>query len=834
MALSDVIVAFNVHDWFGGDFDIAGSKAWATNSADDQKVDDTSTGESRIGSAFATVATDGTGTFTHWAPGADGNPISWQTSYHFDVRDRNAPDGRARKTFGPFTVTGTSKTVTNKALTTNVATLTTSTAHGLVVGNTITVAISDAVFDGTHTVTAVPSATTISYAKTNANVTSAAATGTLTSPNVLLTSLEEEQAVPATYLSTVTAALDVYTTAAAASAAAADVSEAAAAASAALADSYIVADLGTSDGQVEALIESPTSLTKAALSATYAPVASATLAAQPFLKRLKRNVEDATLMICGDSTADGTTDGPYQFLLQLAAEWPTHTFTYRTWGTTSYNAPTTIQTGTGTRTVNVYNASVAGWRTANILAPYYDAIVKVAEPDLIITTLGHNEATVAQDFRDRYANFTESVTATWPKARLICVAQNPAQTGNEQALRAQRIEEICALRGYGFVDVHQRFIDLGDFSAYMADTIHPNAAGALLWAGEVVKHFTYLPSAAPFSSGVSTLAEPTESLITNGDFAAFSGSVPANWTATDCTVTKDLVDYENPAGYSVVLTDAGAVSVSYISQALPAKLVAGQWVTVTARVKIAAGQPYSAGNVGLADSSGETISLGMSSAGRDGWRWETVTRYFPVGVTSPVVKVYSDRTSVTSGVARVDRVIVSRGTMPRDLLLGGGTPGPQGDQGPAGSGTYVRKTANTARNNTAAQAADPHLTVSLAANASYDFECVLFANSASATPDLRLSFTWPGDATAIWGDIALTSAASSAGGSIHTAVAEVSGDMPGSSTVGLVAAKTMIVLRGHIRTVTAGDLALRWAQGTATVEDTTLYADSFLIATQRA
>lgn len=44
-----------------------------------------------------------------------------------------------------------------------------------------------------------------------------------------------------------------------------------AAASAALADSYIVADLNTSDGQMEALIESPTSLTQAALSATYGP-----------------------------------------------------------------------------------------------------------------------------------------------------------------------------------------------------------------------------------------------------------------------------------------------------------------------------------------------------------------------------------------------------------------------------------------------------------------------------------------------------------------------------------------------------------------------------------
>lgn len=73
---------------------------------------------------------------------------------------------------------GTARTVTNKALTSNVATLTTSAAHGFVVGDTVVVSISDATFDGTYTVTAVPTTTTFSYNKTAANVTSTSATGT--------------------------------------------------------------------------------------------------------------------------------------------------------------------------------------------------------------------------------------------------------------------------------------------------------------------------------------------------------------------------------------------------------------------------------------------------------------------------------------------------------------------------------------------------------------------------------------------------------------------------------------------------------------------------------
>ena len=71
-------------------------------------------------------------------------------------------------------------TVTTKALTSNVATLTTSAAHGLAVGMLVTVAGVDATFNGDYTITAVTS-TTLSYAKTASNVSSTAATGTVSS-----------------------------------------------------------------------------------------------------------------------------------------------------------------------------------------------------------------------------------------------------------------------------------------------------------------------------------------------------------------------------------------------------------------------------------------------------------------------------------------------------------------------------------------------------------------------------------------------------------------------------------------------------------------------------
>ena len=74
-------------------------------------------------------------------------------------------------------VDGLQADVTNKALTSNVATLTTSAAHGFSVGDNVHVSIGDAVFDGNYVISAVPTTTTFSYERVNADVVSGADTG---------------------------------------------------------------------------------------------------------------------------------------------------------------------------------------------------------------------------------------------------------------------------------------------------------------------------------------------------------------------------------------------------------------------------------------------------------------------------------------------------------------------------------------------------------------------------------------------------------------------------------------------------------------------------------
>jgi len=71
-----------------------------------------------------------------------------------------------------------SKTVTFVARTSNVATVTTSAAHGFVAGEIVSVDSSNSSFNGVVTVISAPTTTTFTYANTGTNLGSTAATGT--------------------------------------------------------------------------------------------------------------------------------------------------------------------------------------------------------------------------------------------------------------------------------------------------------------------------------------------------------------------------------------------------------------------------------------------------------------------------------------------------------------------------------------------------------------------------------------------------------------------------------------------------------------------------------
>jgi hypothetical protein len=99
------------------------------------------------------------------------------------VGDGNNADTQDLGLVGEYStpVTISTATITNRALTDNVATITTAAAHNFLVGDRVTIAgiaAPNTALNGTYAITTVPSATTFTYAKTNANIASAAGSGT--------------------------------------------------------------------------------------------------------------------------------------------------------------------------------------------------------------------------------------------------------------------------------------------------------------------------------------------------------------------------------------------------------------------------------------------------------------------------------------------------------------------------------------------------------------------------------------------------------------------------------------------------------------------------------
>jgi hypothetical protein len=105
----------------------------------------------------------------------DGRPWQMMRSIQWDKNSNTyngillADEYDVDKIFPAITVS-----INNKALTTDVATLTTTAAHGLSVGMQITITGVDATFNGEYRITGVPTTTTFTYAKVASNVASTA------------------------------------------------------------------------------------------------------------------------------------------------------------------------------------------------------------------------------------------------------------------------------------------------------------------------------------------------------------------------------------------------------------------------------------------------------------------------------------------------------------------------------------------------------------------------------------------------------------------------------------------------------------------------------------
>jgi lysophospholipase L1-like esterase len=405
-------------------------------------------------------------------------------------------------------------------------------------------------------------------------------------------------------------------------------------------------------------------------------------------RTLAEGLRDASIVVVGDSTSTSTgtaTNWSAKFLDGLHALFPAYTIKFADWSdaTHVYPAATEKYKGTGARTLTLWNCAVGGKNTQYQQAPYFDAMIASKQPDLIFLSHGHNHGgegaeTVEPYWRDDLTAMTELLNFACPRAELVLFAQNPRTDASAgvQALRQHVTEQVAQTRGYGFVNFHRLFLDADpELKILLADALHPNAAGYLLMAEELLRLFN--PNGILRVQQPSSLAQPiADQYLTNGAFASYTVGPPdelAGWTRNNVTVSKDTTNYEGPNGYAAKQTVVAAGTAARLSQALSAdkvKALRGGWVCLAARIFMATGRPGGAGRISLSESGGSGAGLTQNNGlvdGDNGFKWVMCARRIAADATGLSVFLNCDPAGGAGVNVTFDRAVLARGILPRDI-----------------------------------------------------------------------------------------------------------------------------------------------------------------------
>lgn len=288
-------------------------------------------------------------------------------------------------------------------------------------------------------------------------------------------------------------------------------------------------------------------------------------------KKLADDNADINILVGIDSTGDSANELPDKIAQLVFADNPTFTVKiyYYDFDLSSWGSPTTRQVGTGSNTVNIYNAARAG-ATADLLTGLnQDGIGN--SYDLIILSYGHNYNTWTSlgitgfsgtDTVYRIDESIEDLTRIHADVPILVVLQDPSQAllNTNQDERAHRAwGQIAEWRGgISLADGRRIFIDAAKPGSWYADDIHPTATGHIALANEVLRtkrtskgRFVNPPRVRQVCNRIGYFRN--KNLLLNGLFDTFTGGTPDSWTKSGAgTSAQETTDI--PSAQSIPFT----------------------------------------------------------------------------------------------------------------------------------------------------------------------------------------------------------------------------------------------------------------------------------------
>lgn len=155
---------------------------------------------------------------------------------------------------------------------------------------------------------------------------------------------------------------------------------------------------------------------------------------------------------------------------------------------------------TGSPTLTVLNGSVAGAGIATTGGAYLANATRLPKllpqygQALCICATSHNDGSqFGRSYRATYAAWLADLETKLPHVPILCLVQNPEKSGTtfyrEHNARRADILACAAAKGLTTVDIAAAFTLNPAWDAdYMADSVHPNAAGQSVWAAEVLRY----------------------------------------------------------------------------------------------------------------------------------------------------------------------------------------------------------------------------------------------------------------------------------------------------------------------------------------------------------
>ena len=384
------------------------------------------------------------------------------------------------------------------------------------------------------------------------------------------------------------------------------------------------------------------------------------------MRRLAINATDLNVLIISDSTGNGTNEWVYLLSNWYATEYPAYSVEYKLWddGVGDYAAAVSISTGTGANTLTVYNFANSGKNIDfGLGSKFNNSVALLPNCDLIIINHGHNMYAVSDDDytdRVRVPRFISGVGQTvqaHPDAGLIMIAQNPRRDDDQQQRITEALNKAASLLNADIANVYDLFINQNKSPSLYIDNVHPSDAGTALYLQSVIAlhNVNSIPKPA-----VSSYDLQLKNTLINGDFSAFGGATPDNWTSSG-TITKEGTTFFGGNGYSVGVEDAN----SFLQYAFPVinkPAIIGKWVTLSVLMYIESGAGVRSGRIGIAtplDPSTNSTELapGVSTGG---WKWVSVSAKIRDTSGYILVKILGD----AGGAVFVDRAILVQGKLP--------------------------------------------------------------------------------------------------------------------------------------------------------------------------